>query len=299
MAKTNIVFSASSFNLWEWCECKYNYAHIMRKTLPVDQKPEPLDRGGLGHIGMEVYFNQLATGVHYNDRMHNAIMKIKAAASDATFSNIDMTEELPILTSNFTQSCEHWRFEDEHLEILAVETPFDYVIFEDEWIRIIISGKIDLMVNKKGHGGEASYTNLPYDHKFVTRDFPVDRTDNQFINYAHAVSSNYIIVNKVGMQKTLKPEEKYKRIPLSYDPLFIDQWKENVIRVVIDKYLPARLRNHYPMRFSNCRKFGRLCEFHPVCNSSGEDAKKWKLESQYIDREPWDKYAEEGEEGAI
>ena len=299
MAKTNIVFSASSLNLWEWCECKYNYAHIMRKTLPPDQKPLPLDRGTLGHIGMELYFNQLSEGVHYNDRMHNVLYKIKEVASDPAKSNIDISEELPILLSNFEQSCEFWRFEDEHFEILAVETPFDYILFEDEWIRIIISGKVDLLVNKPGMGGGASYVNLPYDHKFVTRDFPVDRTDNQFINYAEVTKSNYLIVNKIGLQKTLKPEEKFKRIPLSFDSLFIEQWKENVIRTIIDKYLPARLRHHYPMRFSNCRKFGRLCEFHPVCNSSGEDAKRFKLESQYTEREPWDKYAEAGEEGSI
>jgi len=248
---------------------------------------------------MESYFNQLAEGIHYNDRMHNAIMKIKAHAADPNQSNLDTTEELPILVNSFEQSCDFWRFEDEHLEILAVETPFDYVLFEDEWIRIIMSGKVDLLVNKPAIGGGASYTKLPYDHKFVARDFPVDRTDNQFVNYAHVLESNYLIVNKVGQQKTLKPEDKFKRIPLSFDKEFVQQWKDNVIRVVLDEYLPARLRHHYPMRFFNCRKFGRLCEFHAVCNSSGEDAKRFKLESQYVDREKWDKYAEEGEEGDV
>lgn len=296
MPKTNIVFSASSLNLWEWCECKYNYGHLLRKTLPPDQKPLPLDRGTLGHIGMEVYFNQLAQGIHFNDRMHASLMKINSTASNPVQSNLDIQTELPILLSAFEQSCELFRFEDEHLEILAVETPFDYVLFEDEWIRIIISGKVDLLVNKPEKPNEAGYTNLPYDHKFIARDFPTDRTDNQFINYAAVTGSNYLIVNKVGMQKTLKPEEKFKRIPLSFDSLFIQQWKDNIIRVVIDEYLPARLRNHYPMRFTNCRKFGRLCEFHPVCNSSGEDAKRFKLDSLYIERQPWDKYSEGEEE---
>lgn len=296
MSKTNIVFSASSFNLWEWCECKYNYAHLLRKTLPPDQKPLPLDRGTLGHIGMEVYFNALGKGIHFNDRIHSSLLKIKQVASDPAQSNLDIKEELPVLLSAFEQSCELFRFEDEHFEILAVETPFDYILFEDDYIRIIISGKVDLLVNKPSIGGEVAYTNLPYDHKFVARDFPVDRTDNQFINYAAVTGSNYLIVNKVGMQKTLKPEEKFKRIPLSFDPLFIQQWKDNVIRVVIDEYLPARLRNYYPMRFTNCRKFGRLCEFHPVCNSSGEDAKRFKLDSMYVDREKWDKYSENEED---
>lgn len=299
MAKTTLVFSASSFDLYEWCERKYQYAHIMRKSLPMTEKPLPLDRGTLGHIGMESYFNDLSQGVHYNDRMHSALYKIKEAAADPKNSNIDITEELPILVKAFTESCDFWRFEDEHLEILAIETPFDYVLYEDDYVRIIISGKVDLLVNKPAIGGGSSYTNLPYDHKFVTRDFPVDNLSNQFINYCVPTGSSYLVVNKIGMQKTLKPEEKFKRIPLSYDPLIIQQWKDNVTEVIINKYLPSVITQSFPMRFINCRKFGRLCEFYPVCSSSGEAAKKFKLEMMYVERAPWDKYAEPESEESI
>lgn len=299
MAKTNIVFSASSLKLFKHCKKKFKYAHLMRKTVPVYEKPKPLDFGTLGHIGEESYFNDLAKGIHFNDRIHNALMKIKATASDATSSNVNIVEELPILENAFSQSCEFWRFEDEHLEILAIETPFDYVLYEDDYIRIIISGKIDLLVNKPGMGGGASYTNLPYDHKFISRDFPSDRLDDQFINYTVPTGSNFLIVNKVGMQKTLKPEEKFKRIPLSYDPLIVQQWKDNTIETILNEYLNSVVKDSFPMNEGSCRKFGRLCEFYQVCDSSGEAAKKFKLESQYVDREKWDKYAEDGEEGAI
>lgn len=271
----------------------------MRKTVPVHEKPKPLDFGTLGHIGQESYFKDLAQGVHYNDRMHNALSKIRTAASDASSSNVDIIEELPTLVNAFEQSAEHFRFEDEHLEILAVETPFDYILYEDDYIRIIISGKVDLLVNKPSMGGSAEYKNLPYDHKFISRDFPVDRLDDQFINYTIPTGSNFLIVNKVGLQKTLKPEEKFKRIPLSYDSLIVQQWKDNTIETIINEYLTSVVKDSFPMNEGSCRKFGRLCEFYKVCDLSGEDAKIWKLESQYVEREKWDKYAEDGEEGAI
>ena len=294
--KTNIVFSASSFNLFEWCKRKYKYAHMMRKTLPVFEKPKPLDRGTIAHKGLEVYFNQLSQGIHFNDRMQATLMKMREVATDPAESNIDITEDMPAILSSVEQSCDFWRFEDEHLEILAVESPFDYILYEDDYIRIIISGKIDLMVNKPAMNGAAEYKNLPYDHKNITRDFPTDRLDNQFINYCAPTESNYLVVNKIGMQKTLKPEEKFKRIPISYDPIFIQQWKDNVVDVVLNDYLPSLLKNSFPMRMFNCRKFGRLCEFAKVCESTGDDAKRWKLESMYVEREPWDKYAEGEEE---
>jgi len=299
MPKTNIVFSASSYDLWQFCPTKYDLSHLRRKALPTQQKPKPLDRGTIIHKAMEVYFNQLAEGVHFNDRVHNMLMKAKESAANVADSNIDITEELPIITDALAHSCEFWRFEDEHLEILTVETPFDYILYEDDYVRIIISGKVDLLVNKPAMMGAAAYTNLPYDHKSTERNYPVDELNNQFQNYCVAAKSNYIIVNKIGLQKTLKPEEKFLRIPLSYDTEMLEEWKRDVVEDIVEHYLPAFVKNSFPKRRINCRKFNRLCEFYPVCKTSGQDSKKWKLETLYIDREPWDKYAEEDQEGAV
>lgn len=296
MSKTNIVFSASSLDLFDFCPRAYQYGHLMRKGLPLAEKPKPLDFGTISHQGLEVYFNQLASGVHFNDRLHNCSMKMRELASDSSSSNVDITEELPILINAVEQSCEMFRYEDEHLEILAVETPFDYILFEDDFIRIIISGKVDLLVNKPAIGGGASYTNLPYDHKTTSSNFPVERLSNQFINYAFATGSFFLIVNRIGLQKTLKPEEKFKRIPLSYDPLIIQEWKDNTTRKILDVYLPMYVSQYFPMRNDSHRKFGRLCDFYKVCDSSGESAKLFKLNSQFTDREAWDKYAENGDE---
>lgn len=295
MSKTNIVFSPSSLDLFLTCKKKFKFAHLLRKTLPPHEKPYPLDRGTLVHQGLEVYFNQLALGVHFNDRLHAALNIIKVKASDVTQSNVDITEQLPIILSSVEQSCTFWRFEDEQLEILEVEAPFDFVLYEDDYVRIIISGKEDLIVNKPSFQGSASYTNLPYDHKSSERSFPRDRLNNQFIIYTIPLNSNFLIVNEVGQQKTLKPEEKFKRIPLSFDSLVVEKWKKETIDIILNEYLISMTRDHFPMNTTACRKFGRLCEFHKVCNASGEAAAAWNLESGYVMRDPWDKYAEDGE----
>lgn len=291
MPKTNIVFSASSYDLFKKCLANYKYGQLMNLTVPIHEKAQSLDFGGLAHLGLEEYFLGLKNSIHYNDRLHSSLMKIRAASSDVTNSNVDIDTELPIILSAIEQSCEYWRYEDENsYEILGVEEPFDYILYEDEYVRIIFSGKIDLRVNKRGLGSEASYVNLPIDHKTYKRDFPVDRLNNQFINYCVPTESNYLLVNRIGLQKTLKAEEKFKRLPLSYDPLYIQQWKDNVIQDILTFYLPAMVSNTWPMNPMSCRKFGRLCEFHPVCDSSGEEAKIWKLNQLYVQKEKWDKY---------
>jgi hypothetical protein len=288
--KVNIVFSASSFDLFETCECKYNYSHNMRKTLPMIQRPASLDKGLLTHVGLETYFNALAEGIIFNDRLNKALMKIRETASNLDTSNVDMDTDLPLVLSAVEQSCVFWRAEDEMNEVLAVEAPFDYILYEDEFLRIIISGKIDLLTNNPGIGGNSSYTNLPTDHKSFSRSGPTYRMSNQFKNYAAACTSNYLQVNKIGLQKTLTKEEKFKRIILSYDPQILSDWKENVKNVILNRYLTCVKTGIWPMNETSCTKYNTLCEFHDVCDSSGQEAKDYKLADIYIDKEPWDKY---------
>lgn len=298
-SKVNIVISASSLDLFLLCKARFNYRTNLKKVLPLVQKSRSLDLGSLAHIGYETYFKSLAIGMHYQDRMQASLMKIREIASDPETSNIlaeeNGNEAFTHLLNTFEQNCDYWRHEDEHLEILAVETPFDYILFEDDYVRLIVSGKIDLLVNVPPLGRNSGYSNLPFDHKTYSRDFPLYRLSNQFINYAAVCNSNFLIVNRVGLQKSLKPEEKFKRVPLSYDPLIIQEWKDNTIKTILDEYLNCVREDSWPMNFTSCYKFNRLCEYYEVCDSSGKEAKIWKLESNYVDAPKWDKYQQEGD----
>jgi hypothetical protein len=287
-AKVNIVLDASKIDLFETCPARYNFRHNLNKTLPMMQKAKSLDKGSLIHGGFEVYFKELANGTNYNDRMQAAQMKINMMGADPNSSNSD-PEDVREVISAFEQSCDYWRAEDENcLEILGVEEPFAYVLFEDDDIRIIISGKIDLLVNFNAIGRGASYKGMPMDHKSFQRDSPLLRKSNQFINYCNAVKSNYLMVNRVGLQKTLKAEDKFKRIPLSYDPVYIADWRNNLITMLTNEYLSYVAAQKWPEKPTSCNKFNRLCEYYVICDSSGQDSKEFKLESDFIDGEPWD-----------
>jgi hypothetical protein len=294
MSKANIVFSASNIDLFQLCQARYDMRVNQNKELPILQKSRSLDMGGLAHEGLEVYFNQLKQGIHYNDRMQACLMKIREKSSDPETSNVN-PEEINILLNAVEESCDLWRAEDENLIIHAVETPFDYVLFEDEYVRIIISGKIDLLCDIPPLARNSGFPNVPFDHKTYGREFPTYRLSNQFINYANACNSNYLIVNKIGLQKTLKPVEKHKRIPLSFDPLIIQQWKDNIISMILNQYMTCVTTGEWSMNFTSCFKFNRLCEFYEVCDSSGKDAKLFKLEHNFVEGKPWDKYKKEAE----
>ncbi|SRR6266545_3020446 len=286
--KVNIVLDASKIDLFETCPKRYHFRHNFNKTLPIIHKAKALDLGGLAHEGLAVYFNELAKGVHYNDRMQSCLMKIREISSDPEESNSE-PEEVETLLSAVEQSCDYWRSEDENsLEILAVEQPFAYELFSDDTVRIILSGKIDLLVNFSGIGRQASYERLPIDHKTYSRDSTLLRKSNQFINYCSAVESNYLIVNRIGLQKSLRAEEKFKRLPLSYDPTYMSDWKKNLTDMLVNEYLTAVATDKWVEKPTSCNKFNRLCEYYAICDSSGQDSKDNKLENEYITVEPWD-----------
>lgn len=286
--------SASGIDLFQLCEARYDMRQNQNKILPMIQKASSLDKGTLAHEGLEVYFNMLKAGAHYNDRMQATLMKIREVSSNPEISNAD-TDEINSILIAVEESCDFWRAEDDNLIIHAVEAPFDYVLYEDEYVRIVISGKIDLLCDIPAIGRSAGYNNIPFDHKTYGREFPTYRLSNQFTNYVIATNSNYLIVNKIGLQKKLKAAEKHKRIPLSFDPLIKQQWKDNIIKMVLEQYLTCVTTGNWKMNFTSCFKFNRLCEYYEVCDSSGDDAKKFKLENNYIEGKPWDKYKREAE----
>lgn len=289
--KLNIILDASKLDLFETCPRRYDFRHNHNRTLPLINKAKALDIGSLAHQGLEVYYKTLAENVHYNDRMQATLNKIRELSSDPETSNSE-PEEVNTLLHAIEESCDYWRSEDENsLEILGIEEAFLYSLFEDDDVRILISGKIDLLVNFKGIGRNSSYERLPFDHKTYSRDSEVLRKSNQFINYCSAVESNYLIVNRIGLYELnskKRADEKYKRLPLSYDPIYIQDWKDNLTKMLLNEFLTCVSENYWPEKPTSCLKFNRLCEYYSICDSSGQEAKTLKLENNYIEGSIWD-----------
>jgi hypothetical protein len=291
--KVNIVLDSSKIDLFETCPQRYDYRHNRNKDLPVHKRAEALDKGTLIHEGFGVYYTLLQQGVAFNDRIQACLMKIRELSSHPDHSWLD-PDDVKILLHAAETSLDYWRAEDENcLEILTVEQPFAFVLFEDDYVRFIISGKIDLLCNFHGVGNQSSYTNLVFDHKTYSRDGIVLRLSNQFCCYASAADTNYLFVNRIGLHdpdvKKPKPtEEKFKRLPITYDPIYLQQWKDNLIKMLSQEYLTCISTGYWPLKPTSCNKFNRVCEYYDVCDSSGQPAKDFKLEGNYVDVPVWD-----------
>lgn len=275
-SKPNITLDISQYDTFRMCEMKYYLRHILLRE-PLE-KAAALDRGSLVHLACEVYYTKLKLGTPYQDAVVFALSSVRTAGT--TESSLDVDDVLKVIDT-MEQYFDYWRVADQNIQIVEVEKPFIYLLHEAEHYRLYMSGKIDLIIT------DNKYTNLPWDHKSFDRTFETTRMSNQFKNYANALNSNFLIVNKIGMQKTLKPHEKFLRVPLSFDHLYLEQWKKNVINC-IDHFVNCLAEGYWPQNETSCFKFNRKCEYHDVCDSSGEAARQYKLYTMYSNGEKWD-----------
>ena len=272
----NIVLDTTMLDTFCSCPEKFNLRFNKNKVTPV--KAMPLDRGTIIHTGAEAYYKELSESHNWVKAVDElvAAIKIDGVESDLDSDMVKRCVEVMLEWSSF------WRSKDESYEILATEEPFAYLLHEDENIKLTMIGKIDLLFTDY-----PQYERCPMDHKGYDRSSNTRRFVNQFCNYATATGSNYLIVDKIGFQTSLKPSEKFKRLPMCYDPLILEQWKQDVIKWAYI-YLDCVLNNSYPRNMTSCDKYNRDCEYLEVCDASGNEAKIYKLEANFKTAEPWD-----------
>ena len=109
----------------------------------------------------------------------------------------------------------------------------------------------------------------------------------KLMNMIFDLGHPFLVVNKIGFQKTVPAHEKFLRVPLSFDPLYLDTWKYNVIKV-IDWYVQCLANDYWPTNETSCDKFNRKCEYLEVCDSSGQEAADYKMMTLFKKGEPWD-----------
>lgn len=275
MSKPNIVMDVSQYDTYLLCPEKYKNRYIL--NLHPLNKPKPLDRGTLVHLACEIYYSELRQGIKYQDAVVHALSAVRSAGIDTELEVDEILRVIDVMEEYF----DHWRVADQRFQINEVEKAILYLLHETEDYRFYLSGKIDLITT------DDKYTNLPWDHKSYDRSYPTKRMTNQFRNYVNALQSDFLIVNKIGFQKTLPPHEKFTRVPLSFDHIYLEQWKRNVIKQM-EHYIICLAEDFWPMNETSCDKFNRQCEYFDACDSSGEEAKQYKLITMFRQGEVWD-----------
>lgn len=291
MTQKILSIDGQVLNTYQLCARRMKYAFI--DNVHPEQKAEALESGDLMHKMLEVYYSLQLDDFDFQTETWHTIKEaglipptsrefysIKDfAIKCGRFFGINMNiqvEDVEEVIHHFFEYTDYFQHDTWHP--LAVEEVGSKVLFEDERIKIIYNFKIDLIA-------EQGRIIAPFDHKTSRRRSEASSLSNQFIGYCYGLGLNNLVVNKIGFQKTLSPQQRFNRSILTIDDDRIKEWVVNTVHWCA-RIIESELTNEYDMNLTSCDKysgciFARLCESDPA-------SRFFKIERDFKIGDDWD-----------
>lgn len=279
------VVSANSLNLSS-CMRKYDYGKV--RSLVPNHRGAGIEKGTVVHLMLADYYRgKMEGGISHMDLIDRGIAVGRRAIVD---TELDIAETEEILVKSFREYCLRWQ--NDTWVPVAVENGFSMVLYEDDELRIVFEGKMDLVVENPEQMIDGKPMKLIVDHKSGARNKKPISLSNQMQGYCVAGGTTKAVLNRFGFQKTLPPEKKFVRHVLQFPRKVLEEWvRWSVYRAkMIRAYLQSDL---FPPDYTQCDKWSG-CEFLIVCEKDPE-ARQWALNTEFKFHERPELFEEEEE----
>ena len=239
---------------------------------PIESNPF-FDRGSYGHAILEGFTEAKLDGKSRND-------SIEAGFSYGLEWMIENsvhleTDERYLIDDSLKLYFKY--YENSRWIVRGAEKYLSKVLYESDELTILYDGVVDWFVDTEIGPAIA-------DHKFRSRDQPFYELNDQMIGYAFLAETNLVYEDRVGLQKTLPVEKRFKRYLARFNEQIINDWKLSATRRII-RYVNAVGTDYFEPNFSNCQIGYGPCTFHGVCKSENPEE---VLKAEFTRREPWD-----------
>lgn len=270
ITKKNVVLDATVMTHLMECERLTEFQFI-HNLVPINGKSNSLEIGSLLHKMLEAYYKNIRDGfpranaVSYGLAMGDDFILhgddgtgLKNTGPENTKHKNGSLDRIGYnYVKNTFQQYTDFYTNDSWIPI-EVEKVKGEQIYEDDEIRLLWKAKFDLIV-------DTNNGILSVDHKSMRQKRNTLSLNNQFMGQCILLKTRNVVINKIGFQQSLKPEEKFTRHVISYSASRLTEWLG--IAAYYGKYLVSlNETGYYPPRFSHCDKyFG--CSFKDVCES--------------------------------
>lgn len=274
MEQLTIVISPSSLNNLQACARKYEYNKI-RGLGVIGPKDEKLERGDLIHQVCDFYYRGIIAGGVHEELKDKAIDFGRSVAV-----NMDLDIEAAEYFLNTARDYLDYQ-QTYNWKPLYSEEPFSLLFYEDLTLKILLEGKLDLIIEFDGK-------TVWVDHKTQEKSSEPSPLENQFQAYAYAFRdlTDRGFINQIGLQKTLPPDRKFKLKLLTFKEANLDEWRENVIYHV--KLLEGYIRaGFFPMNNASCK----FCQYRDICKEP-PNLRERMVEARYIQMAPHDLFGD-------
>lgn len=273
------IVSVDSQNINMFQNCAYKYDLTFNKRLAPVEKDEAFERGDLIHRMLQVYYSM----GKYRSRWpmdFNQDKMIKICERVGEHFAVAMSLQIEEVDATFRTFRDYVKYYwGEPIITHAVEQVGVKVLHEEDDLVILYTTKIDWIIGLK------NVQMMPADHKTSKRRGPTMAISNQFMGYCWMLGVCNLMVNKVGFQVTLKPNEKFTRPIMSYPPPVLENWRLNTIWWV-KEILRHEHMGIWPQNFTSCDKYSG-CIYRQICEAPPE-IRSMKARELFNIGESWD-----------
>lgn len=267
-----ITLNSSGISAYLQCPEKWNLAFNQGLIL-AEQKREAMDKGSAFHKLLELY---------YIERLNRSVFD----AAKVAIEKYRETEEFKLvgehqnfLMQRFTDYVIRYQSDDFNpikLEnIPSTEMGFSYLFYENQDVKYILEGKIDLI-------STIGQEMILVDHKTQSRQAELYRFKPQFLTYSLISGIRKLVVNYIGFQKNIT-DMTFRRTLITFPEHLIEQWRVTLERKFYE--ISLALGNGWfeknqeacggPFSSYHCQ-FTQLCELNPANQEMIANVKNFK-----------------------
>jgi len=302
--KKNVALDATLLSALMSC-ARFHDIRFNHKLISARGKSNSLEIGSLIHKVLEVYYKHMINGFPRNTAIGNALtagqLYITGCpyCADGTNDSPSCKHEpaeypgmqnTPEESERFTvgwrfalQTCEQYfeYYKNDALIPVAAEHVKKEILYEDDEIRVLWKAKFDLIVDTNQVGI------VSMDHKTFKQRRDKTSLSNQFTGQCHLLKSRNVIKNNIGLQTTLKIDERLSREVVSYSADRLDEWRYEILPYYAYKYIQFSESGYWPPDYTHCENIYGLCPYRVVCESD-RNMREEVLRGEFVLAPIWD-----------
>ena len=308
--KKNVIMDATVLSSLMSC-ARYHDIRFNHRLVGMRGRSNSLEVGSLIHKVLEVFYQHQIKGFPRGVGIGNALaagqLFILGCPHCASFV---ATDEVP------TPTCKHdvdeypgvsntpemskgsevgWRFALETCEQyfnfykndafipLACEQVKGEIVYEDDEIRILWKAKFDLIIDT--NNSDVGIVSL--DHKTFKQRRDKSTLSNQFLGQCFLLKARNVIVNKIGLQSSLKIDERLTREVVSFSADRLHEWQSEILPYYAYKYIQFTESGYWPPDYTHCDNMFGPCAYKQVCEAD-RGMREEVLKKNYTVAPVWD-----------
>ena len=256
MGQTKIILDATTLTTLMSCARLTDF-RFNRDFQSAHGKGKALEMGQIVHTYLEHKYKNQINGFGRKESHQYGMTAAQIYSRSEEVRNTS-DEDITLALDTCEQYNTHYL--NDPLSPVEIEVVKEKVLYEDEEIAILWKAKLDMMADN-------NVGIFPYDHKTMSQRRDTVSLNNQFMGQCLVSGTRTMFVNKIGFQKTLKPNEKFSRTPVTYSFDRLVEWQSVILPYWAKQMVTYHEMNFWPPNFTHCEsKFG-YCQFKGICEA--------------------------------